>query len=182
MKRGSISTRTGDGGTTRLFSGEEVPKHAARIEALGAVDEAVSALGLARAFALHPSTRDAVREVQTRMFVVGAELATEPAALGRLPRRVDEAMLRDLDRRRDELEARVDHPGGFIVPGATAGGAHLDHARSIVRRLERQVARLLSDGTLHNRTVLVWLNRLSDYLWLLARAEEGRSDPLAEAP
>lgn len=178
MKTSSITTRTGDGGRTRLYSGEMVPKHSARVEALGGVDEAVSALGLARAFAARPVTRDAVIRLQRDLFVIGSELATRPAALARLPRRVDAAMLRELDRRRDELEAAVDYPAGFIVPGATPGGAHLDHARSVIRRLERQVAALLARRVVRNRLVLVWLNRLSDHLWLLARREEGRSEPL----
>lgn len=178
MKKSSITTRTGDGGRTRLYSGEMVPKHSARVEALGGVDEAVSALGLGRAFAVHPATRAAVIQLQRDLFVVGSELATRPSALAKLRCRVDEAMLRELDRCRDELEAAVDYPEGFIIPGSTPGGAHLDHARSVIRRLERQVAGLLARRVIRNRLVLVWLNRLSDHLWLLARREEGRSEPL----
>ena len=177
-RKASITTGTGDRGTTRLFSGEEVPKHAERIEALGTVDEVVSILGLARAFARNDTTRAAICELQRDLFVVGAEIATSSGAAGRLRRRMDTAMLEDLDRRREALEAATPWPSGFIVPGATPGAAHIDHARSVARRLERRVTLLAEDGTLANRTLPVWLNRLSDYLWLLARSEEDRPDLL----
>ncbi|MBU4460665.1 MAG: cob(I)yrinic acid a,c-diamide adenosyltransferase [Verrucomicrobia bacterium] len=177
-RRPSITTRTGDGGTTRLFSGEEVPKHASRVEALGAVDETVSTLGLARAFARRIETRDAIRAVQRDLFVVGAEIATSIEAIELLTRRIDAGCLADLDRRRDALEAATPWPQGFVVPGANPASAHLDHARSVARRLERCVTRLLDEGVIANRTLLMWLNRLSDYLWLLARSEEEHPDLL----
>lgn len=177
-RRPSITTRTGDGGTTRLFSGEEVPKHASRVEALGAVDETVSTLGIARAAARRIETRDAIRAVQKDLFVVGAEIATTVDAIARLPRRIDGTRLADLDRRRDTLEAVTPWPQGFVVPGANPASAHLDHARAVARRLERCVSRLLDEGVIENRTLLMWLNRLSDYLWLLARSEEEHPDLL----
>jgi len=177
-KKPSITTKAGDRGTTRLFSGEEVPKHASRVEALGAVDETVSILGVARAAAQRIETRDAIRQVQKDLFAVGSEIATSLEALDLLSRRVDDAMLAALDARRDALEAATPWPQGFIVPGANPASAHLDHARSVARRLERRVARLVDEGLVANRTLVVWLNRLSDFLWLLARSEEERPDLL----
>ena len=177
-KKPSITTKAGDRGTTRLFSGEEVPKHASRVEALGAVDETVSALGVARAAAQRIETRDAIRRVQKDLFTVGAEIATSLDALDLLSRRIDAAMLADLDARRDALEAVTPWPQGFVVPGANPASAHLDHARAVARRLERRVTSLVDEGVIANRTLVVWLNRLSDYLWLLARSEEERPDLL----
>lgn len=177
LKR-SITTKAGDRGTTRLFSGEEVPKHASRVEALGAVDETVSTLGIARATAQRIETREAIRAIQRALFIVGAEIATSMDALDLLSRRVDDAMLADLDQRRDALEALTPWPQGFIVPGANPASAHIDHARSVARRLERRVTSLVDEGVVGNRTLVVWLNRLSDYLWLLARSEEERPDLL----
>lgn len=174
----SITTKTGDRGTTRLFSGEEVPKHASRVEALGTVDETVSALGVARAAAQRIETRDAIRQVQKDLFAVGAEIATSLDALDLLSRRVDDALLADLEARRDRLEAQTPWPQGFVVPGANPASAHIDHARAVARRLERRVTSLVDEGVIANRTLLVWMNRLSDYLWLLARSEEERPDLL----
>ena len=180
MTKNSITTGVGDRGTTRLYSGEEVPKHSLQIEAVGTVDEVVSALGLARCFAAKPETKTVVLRLQRAMFTVGSELATAPGGAAALPARIDAEAMRDLDAERAALEARVVYPAGFILPGGTPGAAHLDHARSVVRRCERVAARLAAEGAIDNPHLLVWLNRLSDYLWLLARDEEGVSVPLKE--
>jgi cob(I)alamin adenosyltransferase len=176
----SITTRSGDTGLTRLYSGEEVPKDALRIEAVGAVDEVVSALGLARCFCTRPEVKDAVLALQRTMFVIGSELATLPAHLRSLPRRLDNAAADAFDRACAELEAQVTYPQGFILPGDAPGAAHLDMARALSRRLERCAARMRREGELDNPALVRWLNRLSDYLWLLARREEGVSRPLRE--
>jgi cob(I)alamin adenosyltransferase len=180
MNKTSITTRTGDLGTTRLYSGEEVTKDALRIEAVGTVDEVVSALGLARCFCVRPDVREAVLSLQRRMFVVGAELATLPARLRSLPERIDDDAAADFDRVCAGLKAQVTYPQGFILPGDAPGAAHLDMARALSRRLERCAARMRREGELDNPALVRWLNRLSDYLWLLARREEGASRPLRE--
>jgi cob(I)alamin adenosyltransferase len=170
----SITTKAGDRGTTRLYSGEEVAKHDARVEGVGDVDELVSALGLARAHRLREQTAATVVELQRRLFVVGAEIATTGRTGDGLPARIDAEAVRRMDALCAETEARTAVPGGFVVPGGTSGAAHLDHARAVARRCERRIARLYSDGRLANPHLLVWMNRLSDLLWLLARGEEGR--------
>jgi cob(I)alamin adenosyltransferase len=169
----SITTRTGDQGSTRLFSGEEVPKDSLRTDAYGDADELCSVLGLARATGRDEDVRAAVEQIQRELFIINAELATTPGRLAGLKDRVDDAMLKELDRRREALEAKVKMPAGFVIPGGTVAGAHLDHARTIARRCERKVTGLRRSGDVTNPIVLVWLNRLSDYLWLLARREEG---------
>lgn len=174
-RKSSITTKTGDRGTTRLYSGEEVSKHSTRVDALGAVDETVSCLGLARALAGHEATRTALRDIQRDLFVIGSEMATSTDAADILTHRVDDAMIGELDARREALESSSPPPGGFIVPGASPAAAAIDLGRSVARRLERSAARLSDEGLLSNPRVLVWLNRLSDVLWLLARTEE--SDP-----
>jgi cob(I)alamin adenosyltransferase len=171
MKRPSITTKVGDKGTTFLFSGEEVPKDSPRTEAYGDLDELVSVLGVARCHARR--SKQAILDLQRRLFLVGTELATTPRYLRLLKGRIDEGELAVLDQRRERLERRIRMPKGFIIPGGTPAAAHLDHARAIARRLERKVTGLHRRQLVKNKHLLIWLNRLSDYLWLLARFEEG---------
>ena len=169
----SITTKVGDRGTTFLFSGEEVPKDSPRTSAYGDLDELVSVLGLARATTKRADVRAAVLALQRELFVAGAELATSSRRVKLLQQRVDAARLADLEARRDALEKRIRMPAGFILPGGTLAAAHLDHARTLARRLERRVVGLTRRKLVRNPDLIVWLNRLSDYLWLLARREEG---------
>lgn len=169
----SITTKVGDRGTTFLFSGEEVSKDCARTNAYGDVDELVSVLGVARAQATKLDIRDTVFWLQSELFIVAAELATETDALTLIKERIDEARLTQLDDRRVALEAKIKMPKGFIIPGGTPVAAFIDHARTIARRCERRAVGLHTEGLIHNGHLLVWLNRLSDFLWLLARYEEG---------
>ncbi|MFH0908665.1 MAG: cob(I)yrinic acid a,c-diamide adenosyltransferase [bacterium] len=171
----SITTKVGDKGTTFLFSGEEVPKNSERTEAYGDLDELVSQLGVARAAASRADTRERVLALQKRLFVVGSELATMPDKLPMLRERVDAKMLAELEAFRVDLESRIKRPPGFVVPGGTLTAAHLDLARTIARRLERKIVGLTRTGELANDVLLVWINRVSDYLWLLARLEEGEA-------
>lgn len=172
----SITTKVGDRGNTYLFSGERVSKDSERTHAYGDLDELVSVLGVARAHARRAGRQ--IRELQRVLFVVGTELATSAKRVKRLQERIDAGALADFDQKREMLEKRITMPKGFIIPGGTLAGAHLDHARAIARRLERRVVGLSQHKQMHNPDLLVWLNRLSDYLWLLARFEEGRATEL----
>jgi cob(I)alamin adenosyltransferase len=171
----SITTGQGDTGDTRLFSGERVRKSAARPEAYGALDELVSHLGVARSLCGpdHAHLAAELRRLQDELFVAGAELASTAQAVARLPRRVDAALAAALESRRAALERALPPATGFILPGGTPLGAQLDVARAVARRVERRVVALHDDGEVANPHLLVWLNRLSDHLWLLARAAEG---------
>jgi cob(I)alamin adenosyltransferase len=168
-----IYTRKGDDGTTGLWYGGRVPKHAGRPEAYGSVDEAASALGLARAAADRDSELFAdILRVQNELFVVGAELATAPEAAGRLEQGVSKVtpeMVERLESDIDRYMDRVDLPPKFTIPGGTELSARLDLARAAVRRAERRVAALKDAGDLADDTVVTYLNRLSDTLFAMAR-------------
>jgi cob(I)alamin adenosyltransferase len=173
----SITTKVGDRGTTFLFSGEEVPKDSLRTMAYGDLDELVSVLGVARCHVSREDVRQEILVLQRDLFTVGAELATALDHAGLLKQRITEEELQSFEARRDALERRIKMPDGFIIPGGSGspGSAHLDHARTIARRVERRTVSLARANLIDNPHLLVWLNRVSDYLWLLARLEEGES-------
>jgi cob(I)alamin adenosyltransferase len=168
-----IYTRKGDDGTTGLWYGGRVPKFSGRPEAYGSVDEAAAALGLCRV-AAEPGGElygDILR-VQNELFVAGAELATAPEAAGRLEAEVSKVtpgMVERLESDIDRYMDRVDLPPKFVIPGGTELSARLDVARAAVRRAERRVSALHDGGDLADETVLIYLNRLSDALFAMAR-------------
>lgn len=180
-----VYTRRGDDGTTGLLYGGRVEKDDLRTEAYGTVDEAVSALGLARAAlgdALGAAEwHDEVLARQRQLFVLGAQLATHLDHADRLAdgvSRMTEEMVTGLEERIDELVERFPLPEAFVVPGASRAGAAIDLARTIVRRAERRVVVLQREGLLADDVPLRYLNRLSDELFVLARAvEEGAFTP-----
>ena len=170
----SITTRQGDDGRTRLYSGETVLKSHPRPSVCGDLDEAVSTLGLARALAAVPRVAAELLGIQKTLFLVGAELATTPEGLKRLGERLGPSHLEGLDRLGAELEGEVRLPPVFVVPGGAPGSAALDLARAVVRRLERAAVALgeSEPAVRANPILLPFLNRLSDCLFLLARYEE----------
>ncbi len=183
MSNPSITTKVGDHGTTFLFSGQEVPKDSPRTDAYGDLDELVSVLGVARCQARQAEVLGALLKLQRDLFTVGSELATDAEQVGQLKQRMNAAALQEFEAQRDRLEASITMPDGFIIPGGSGSvaSAHIDHARTIARRLERKTVSLARSGLVRNEHLLIWLNRLSDYLWLLARREEGHSLSLKEA-
>jgi cob(I)alamin adenosyltransferase len=174
-----VYTKRGDDGTTGLLYGGRVDKDDLRTEAYGTVDEAVSALGMARAALSGPDDRawaETVLAVQRELFVLGAQLATHVDHWPQLSdgvSRVTPAMVEALERAIDDLTQRYPLPQEFVVPGGRPAGAALDLARTIARRAERTTVRMRRAGLLPDETPLRYLNRLSDYLFVLARAVEG---------
>jgi len=168
-----IYTRKGDDGTTGLWYGGRVTKHAGRPEAYGSVDEAASALGVCRAAADRGGELYAdLLRIQSELFVAGAELATAPEAAGRLEpgvSKVTPAMVERLEADIDRYMDRVRLPPKFVIPGGTELSAHLDVARAAVRRAERRVSALRDAGELADDTVLRYLNRASDAVYAMAR-------------
>jgi cob(I)alamin adenosyltransferase len=168
----SISTRTGDDGTTGLMYGRRVDKSDPRIEALGAIDELNAALGLARAQAAAPMVGEELLRVQKNLVTLMGELAVVPEDEVRYQHdkypKLHEASLDHLDQLVARLEAQKISFDGWATPGANVAAAALDVARTVCRRAERRVVDLDTEADLPMR----YLNRLSDVLWLLARYSE----------
>jgi cob(I)alamin adenosyltransferase len=186
----AVATGRGDDGSTGLlFGGERVRKDDLRTEAYGTIDEAVAALGLARAELTMKEQYgvlshglaglgELILRLQRELFVAGAELATNPDARDRQKdgeTRVSSAMVEGLERTLREMEASVELPREFVVPGETRVSATLELARTVIRRAERRTVTLAAgDPVLAGGSLLPYLNRLADLLWILARvAEQG---------
>ncbi len=176
-----IYTRTGDGGETSLFGGQRVPKSDPRVGAYGTIDELNAVLGVVRA-AGPGSEIDAVLErVQHRLFDLGAELATSPTApagAAAYAPRVGSGWVEALEKDIDRFDAALPPLRQFIIPGGTGVAAMLHLARTVARRAEREIVALGARESL-NPDVLKFVNRLSDLLFVLARAANkaaGRSD------
>ena len=147
-----------------------------RTEAYGAIDEAISALGLARAQVRDRGRAAAILRLQEELFTVGAELATDPAEYETLRKHflvITPAHTGRLEEEVHALEAAVALPDAFVVPGGSVAGASLDLARTVVRRAERRIVALADRAALPNPELLRYVNRLSDLVFMLARAEEG---------
>lgn len=164
-----IYTRTGDDGSTSLFSGERVAKDALRVEAYGTVDELNSHLGLARASAPQALVEEYLVKLQNQLFVVGADLATTAGSMRSRIVRIEERDVLWLEQEIDRMTAELPPLRSFVLPGGTISAANVHVARTICRRAERQVIELSREETLG--AILVYLNRLSDFLFTLARYE-----------
>lgn len=176
----SIVTKRGDSGETGLLYGGRVSKSDPRVEAYGTVDEAVAALGLARALSSHQRVKTAVLQVQKQLFTVGAELAIDVGEYEKFDKhfsRVSSAMVESLETQIQQIEGEIAMPPTFIVPGASPASAALDLARTIVRRAERRAVALKESGMVRNGEIVRYLNRLSDFIYTLARFENKDTDP-----
>lgn len=171
---------SGDDGSTGLLGGGRVPKDHPRIEAAGAVDEASSAIGLARSLSSHARVRAICEEAQRGLYALGAEVGTSPRAKKPFAT-TTAADVQRLDTIIAELEGIVKMPAGFILPGSVPASGALDLARAMTRRAERRCVTLERAGGLKNPQVRRWLNRLSLLLFVLARYEEQLSGQRAQA-
>jgi cob(I)alamin adenosyltransferase len=170
-----IYTRHGDEGETGLLYGGRVSKADPRFEACGTVDEAVSALGLARSLVKAENLKSAIKAIQQDLFTVAAELATDPKEYSKLQKHfgtVRPAMIDHLESLIDELNQEISLARTFIIPGASAASGALDLSRSILRRAERRVVELNEQDLLGNPQVLKYINRLADLIFLMARYED----------
>ena len=175
-----IYTKTGDDGTTGLLYGGRIPKSDLATEAYGTTDEAVAVLGLARASSEDDTMRADLLTLQRELFVVGADLATNPRERAKLEPEVSlvtERMVQRLERRIDDLVTARPLPEVFVVPGANPASATIDIARSVVRRAERAVVAMEHAQREVNPEVRRYLNRLSDLLFVLARWQAGEAEP-----
>lgn len=175
-----ITTRTGDSGYTGLIGRERVPKWDPRPDTFGTVDEATSALGLARALAIEPRVKEIILRLQRELYTLMAELATSPEEQGKhAAMTVTAEHVLGLEALTEELKRDVPIGTAFIIPGETTAGAALDLARAVIRRAERMVAKLVHDGVIANEDVLRYLNRASDVVFVLARYQEAQEGAAA---
>jgi len=172
-----IYTKTGDTGDTGLFGGGRVAKNHARVEAYGDVDELNATLGLVRAVEPMPRVDEVLVPIQRDLFAIGALLATPDREKMRQhleKARVDDARITELERAIDDGDAELEPLRSFIVPGGTPKAAALHVARTVCRRAERRVVELGQDTELP-ALVVIYLNRLSDLLFTLARVANKRA-------
>lgn len=165
-----IYTRTGDDGTTALFSGGRVTKTHPRVEAYGTVDELNAAIGLARAYKPTQQTDAWLEAVQNHLFHLGADLATPLDSPAEWVVRMTEDKVQWLEQTIDQMTADLPELKNFILPGGTPSAAQLHVARTICRRAERRTIELSHDEAV-GETAVVYLNRLSDWLFTLSRWE-----------
>jgi len=170
-----IYTKTGDKGTTALFGGTRVPKHHMRIESYGTIDELNSWLGLIRDQDMDVQSKKVVTQIQDKLFTVGAILATDPekATLKNGKERlnipkIDADDIELLEKEMDAMEAKLPQMTHFILPGGHTTVSYCHIARTVCRRAER-MASLLHENEAFDERVLIYINRLSDYLFVLAR-------------
>jgi cob(I)alamin adenosyltransferase len=163
-----IYTKTGDQGTTGLYGGKRVPKDSPRINAYGDVDELNAILGVARAETSHEAIRKTLAEIQSTLFTLGAQLAA-PKSDPRIPI-ITSAHVDGLERQIDVITETLTPMKNFILPGGSKTSAFLHLARTVCRRAERSTVHLASlTGENVDHWVLVYLNRVSDFLFILAR-------------
>jgi cob(I)alamin adenosyltransferase len=173
-----IYTRTGDGGTTALGSGERVPKTATRIEAYGTVDETNAAIGMARLM-LAESQQDVaamLARIQNDLFDLGADLCVPESGepLPYTPLRIKDAQAGRLEREIDAMNAEMAPLASFVLPGGSKAGAALHLARTICRRAERRIVRMKLEGEPVSDAACRYINRLSDHLFVASRYVNGK--------
>jgi len=170
----SIVTKNGDRRTTRLLSGEEVGKADPRLEACGIIDELNCQIGFARALAERHGSKCGqiareIQELQLDLFRLSSEIACSDPESNRWAEPTAARHVEHIEKRIATLEERTPLPRSFIIPGACEASAAMDVARAVARRLERRAVAMAGEGGYSNEYGFVYLNRLSDYLFLLAR-------------
>ena len=164
----SIATQTGDGGETSLIGGSRVSKGDARVEAYGTIDELIAAIGLARALSGHEEAANLGKAIQRDLFAVAEALASDQEP----PKDIDCARVDDITAHVHRIEQQHGILLDWAVAGEHAGAAAFDVARTVCRRAERAVVRLRDAGERIHSSVITYLNRLADLLWLIGRLIE----------
>ncbi len=164
-----IYTRKGDSGETSLFGGQRVSKSAERIGAYGTVDELNSVVGLAASYDLSDKGSELLRKVQEMLFVLGADLATPPSSKTRIER-IGKKETEFLEQAIDEMEQGLEPLKNFVLPGGSQPGATLHVARTVCRRAERAAVSCTKEDEISDESIK-FLNRLSDFLFVIARYE-----------
>jgi len=181
--RKKVYTKFGDAGETSLLYGGRVSKNSPNTEAYGITDEAVSAMGLARALTSDQKANEMLRDLQRELFTIAAELATDPDKYELFQQHfkpVTAEMVTNLEKAIDSLEEEFTMPTVFILPGGSPASAAIDLARCIIRTSERRVVAMAEQDLLTNGLIMSYLNRLGDLLFVLARYED-RELPIERA-
>jgi len=165
-------SKKGDKGETSLLGGQRVPKFDPRPDTYGTLDEASSALGVARAATRNQRIKEILLGVQKDLLTLGAVLSTLPEDIDKLKIGIGEPDVSRIEKLIDDLQKNVTLKNEFIYPGETMVSAQIDVGRTIIRRAERKAAKLKVDGLLDNEYAHQYLNRLADMLFTLARYEE----------
>jgi cob(I)alamin adenosyltransferase len=168
-----IYTKKGDTGNTSLFGGQTVSKSASRIESYGTVDELNSILGVVRSFGVHPQIDEWLSALQQQLFILGADLAT-PKNSSTSINRISQKEIDFLETVIDQMDEELPTLKNFILPGGTTVAAALHYARTVCRRAERLTVACAMEVELSEMTV-IYLNRLSDFLFMLGRYENFKS-------
>ena len=172
----SITTKTGDKGMTSLLFAGRVRKDDLRVEAYGTLDEVSAFLGLTKSLIRDKATKNIINRIQTELFVMGAEIATRKPLIHNLERRINESHVRYLESLISGFEKKYESKECcFILAGENIISASLDIARTVARRAERIIATLYKKKYLANKHILVYINRLSDLLFLIARYYEKKT-------
>jgi len=177
-----IYTRTGDSGETSLFGGQRVPKDDIRIEAYGTIDELNSVIGVALLEIDNSDIYDLLKKVQNQLFTIGSDLATpiEKENSRASISGIKEHHITELENAIDFFDAQLEPLRNFILPGGSGGAVYLHLARTVCRRAERRVI-TLTHTTVINQNIILFLNRLSDLLFVLARFEN-RTNGIMDVP
>ena len=181
--RKKVYTKFGDSGETSLLYGGRISKNSPNTEAYGITDEAVSVMGLARAFTSDERVNDMLRQLQRELFTIAAELATDPGKYELFQQHfspVTEEMVTSLEEAIDSLEEEFEMPKVFILPGGSQASSAIDLARCVIRTAERRVVAMAEQNLLTNSLIMTYLNRLGDLLFVLARYED-REIPIERA-
>ncbi|HEU20219.1 MAG TPA: cob(I)yrinic acid a,c-diamide adenosyltransferase [Deltaproteobacteria bacterium] len=165
-------SKKGDMGETSLLGGQRVPKFDPRPETYGVLDEASSAMGVARAMTGNQKIKAILLSVQKDLLIIGAELSTLNEDYGKLIHTISDKDADRLERVIDDLQKDFEMKREFVYPGETVVSAQIDVARTIIRRAERKAALLKKEGIIRNETINQYLNRCADMLFTLARYEE----------
>jgi cob(I)alamin adenosyltransferase len=179
-----IYTRTGDDGQTSLFAGGRTSKNSARLHAYGTIDELNSFVGLVLAQGVSPELTEALNAIQNELFIVGSDLATPLDAEAAWISRVSEEQVTRLEHEIDQMDAQLAPLKNFILPGGTVAASSLHIARTVCRRAERWIVELGVEENL-NASVLHYVNRLSDWLFVAARYENylsGKDETIWQSP
>ena len=175
-----IYSKTGDDGTTGLFLGSRVPKNDVRCEANGEIDFAISAMGMARSLSGNNKTKQILLKIQRDLYTVSSELAVDSKKYDSFTKdfvTIDEKNITNIEDWIDELDELISIPPKFIIPGDSLISSTLDLARSSIRTAERRIVDVQSKGKLNNQKLLIFVNRISDLLFMLARYEDSEISP-----